>query len=201
MLDPVDVKMGPHCDLLDPAVLEKILVEIKSGSVSWVWIAPPCWSHSAAQNGRRGGPLRSKERPEGVDPHNPVVILGNRLWCMALLVLQVCREAGVFCTSEHPLTAYSWAMKDTLDVMKLPDVFSIRVDMCRFPHSDQGLNQKPTRLLSTAPFVKLLEGKCPGGHTHAPYLCGARAKNAAHYSVAFCAAYADAIKGWRSVSP
>ena len=49
MLDPWDIKYGAACDVLDPARFQKLLSTIGSGEVGWIWLAPPCWSHSAAQ--------------------------------------------------------------------------------------------------------------------------------------------------------
>ena len=62
-----DICNGLEFDLLDPEVFKRLLKLLATGRVRWVLLAPPCWSHSAVQNGRTGGPLRSKEFPEGVD--------------------------------------------------------------------------------------------------------------------------------------
>ena len=66
-------------NILNKEAYARLIKVSESGEIKWVWMPPPCWSHSAAQNGRVGGPLRSKEAPEGIDPANPVVMLGIAL--------------------------------------------------------------------------------------------------------------------------
>ena len=82
ILDPVDVKLG--IDLTVRSNVDKLVSMLKNGDVDWIWLAPPCTSHSAAQNGRKGGPLRTKDAPREVDLSLPLVRVGNLLWGVAL---------------------------------------------------------------------------------------------------------------------
>ena len=106
MLDPVDVKLG--MDLSARANVDMLISMLRNGDVDWVWLAPPCTSHSAAQNGRRGGPLRTKTQPRGVDLALPLVVMGNFLEGVALELFQIAAILGIHATIEHPATSYAW---------------------------------------------------------------------------------------------
>ena len=86
ILDPVYVKLG--MDLTIRSNVDKLVNMLKNGDVDWIWVAPPCTSHSPAQNGRKGGPLRTKDKPRGVDLSLPLVLVGNLLWGGALDYLE-----------------------------------------------------------------------------------------------------------------
>ena len=79
MAQPWDIKLSSHFDILNKETYAKFIDILESGDIKWVWMAPPCWSHSAAQNGRVGGPLRSKEahRPEIPSRHARKRLVGS----------------------------------------------------------------------------------------------------------------------------
>ena len=162
-----------------------------------MWLAPPCWSHSAVQNGRKGGPLRSKEFPEGVDREHPVVKLGSTLCERALEIFTMCIRLGILATIEHPRTSYAWRMMCTKSSLKNDGVHLSHIDLCNFPEVGRPLTRKPTTLLTTQPWIHLLPIRCPGNHCHAPHLCGSKAKEAAQYSISFAQAVAQSYEGWR----
>ena len=194
---PYDIKYSVEFDLLNPSVFEGVIALIRSGIIAFVWLAPPCWSHSAAQNGRKGGALRSKEFPEGINKNDPVVVLGNKLWECALSIFDECCLLSVPATVEHPETAYSWRMPCTLRVLQRPEVHSVTVHMCCFPEPNKPRTKKPTRLMTTAPWIVSLTNRiCQNDHSHDPYLCGSKARNAAQYSRVFCKALAHAYQKW-----
>lgn len=198
MLDPWDIKYGAAFDVLDPARFQKLLDTIGSGEVGWIWLAPPCWSHSAAQNGRRGGPLRSTEFPEGIDPQHPVTKLGNALWAAAVHLFEHALEHNVLAAIEHPVTAYSWRTASAQRLMNRPGVKLIKLDMCNFQSVADLRTKKPTGILTNQPWIQDLPNKCDKTHSHAPHLCGSAAKAAAAYSFGFAQALAQAHGRWKA---
>ena len=76
MLPPFDVKIDPGHDVMRDDVLAWMLGVIASGVLTWIWIAIPCTSFSALQNGHRDGPWRSAIAPCGFGREE--VEYGNR---------------------------------------------------------------------------------------------------------------------------
>ena len=199
MRRPLDIRLNPSHDLADPAVLEWVLAEIAAGGVAWVWLSPPCWSHSVVQNGHKGGQLRSNAFPEGVPPLHPDCVLGNKLWDAALTIFEFAVKSNLFAFVEHPWTAYSWKCARTKSAEQLAGVERIRVDMCNFAECDEKRTLKPTGILTNAPWLKFLTRRCTKDHVHAAHLCGKRAKDAASYSPLFCSSLAAAYAAWSKV--
>ena len=200
MAQPWDIKLGVQFDILDEKAYKTLIGILKSGGIKWIWMAPPCWSHPAAQNGRIGGPLRSKEAPRGIDPANPVVMLGNALWNRAVDIFLMCLRLGVLATIERPLAAYSWKMCSTTILLQKNDVQRISLDQCNFPDPNRPRTKKNTGLLTNQPWLSLLVRKCRGDHRHDQQLHGASAKAAAAYSPAFARAIVEAYEVWRSAA-
>ena len=136
-----------------------------------------------------GGPLRSAEFPEGVDPCNSVVILGNELWGWAVDMFLFARSRAVKCCIEHPASSYSWKMNSSRELQKCDDVFSVFVDMCCFPDPGKLTNQ---------PWIRLLTARCPKDHEHAKHLCGKAATQSGHYTATFSQAAVYAYLAWLS---
>ena len=122
MEDPVDIKNGPDYDLLDSKVFDDVVQFLVDGGSDFCWLAPPCYGHSAAQNGRKGGPLRTREKPEGIDPELPIVKLTNIFWECAIKLFKLCVRLGIDCFIEHPVTAFSWRARFGLAARRLPGV-------------------------------------------------------------------------------
>ena len=57
-------------------------------------------------------------------------------------------------------------------------------------------NKKPTRLLSTFPWLPSVVRQCPGCLVHGPPLRGTRAKLAGAYPLGFCGALAKSYQRW-----
>ena len=138
-------------------------------------------------------PLRPKGHPEG-DEHNPEVALGNRLWRRAIQLATLCHQHGIYFFLEHPRDSKAWQLVETQRLWSRAGVFGSRVDWCMFEGVDrEGLpNQKLTRILSTAPWLKSVVRCCERQHSHGPPLRGKRAKAAGAYPSGFCAALAKA---------
>ena len=64
MLDPMDIMYGLQGDAfsnsMDDALAQRLIY--------WLWMAPPCSSFSVIRNIEKGGPLRSREKPQGRGP-------------------------------------------------------------------------------------------------------------------------------------
>ena len=168
----------------------------------WLWLAPPCSSFSPLRNLDKGGPLRPIGLPEG-DNNNLEVRLGNRLWNRALRLAKLVAEQDGFFILEHPRGSRAWALRQTHRMQSCQGCRLLRVDMCAYEGaSNPGLpNQKPTSLLTNAPWVSSVLKQCPKDHVHGPPLRGARAKTAGAYPWGFARALADACFAWASGRP
>ena len=130
---------------------------LRNGEVDWVWLAPPCTSDSAAQNGRRGGPLRTKTHLRGVDPDLPLVVMVGLLWGVALELLQIAASIGIHATIEHPATPYAWIRLETLKVAALiHGAVCAYANGCAFGEVGKLNPKKPSR------FLKIPHNSHPG---------------------------------------
>ena len=170
MADPVDIRYGPQCDLLSEVVLEGILERLRNEDFDFFWLSPPCYGHSASQNGRIGGPLRDRAHPEGIDLKLPIIQLTNSLWEIALRTFTTCYDLGIHAVVEHPVTAFSWRQQNTLAVLALPGVELTRVDMCEYPDVGRPRTLKPTSLLSNGPWLPKVGLRCQKNHQHDTFM-------------------------------
>ena len=159
-----------------------MLKMIKERRVSFVWLSPPCYGHSAAQNGRVGGPLRTRSQPEGVDPTLPIVQITNQLWFTALHIFQACCDVGMDVVIEHPLTSFAWRMEETINILNMPNISKPRFDACMYPEVRKPRMLKPTALINNTVWVSAACLSCDGNHKHDKHLRGIRATEAAHFS-------------------
>lgn len=85
-------------------------------------------------------------------------------------------------------------MRDTKILWSVVGIQSFVVHWCAYDDpTREGLpTMKPTRILSTAPWLSSVVAQCPGTHEHGPPLRGARAKAAGAYPWGFCRALAQA---------
>ena len=196
MLDPWDLRYGTEFDLLDPKVMDALIQLIRDGRIGWLWLAPPCTSHSVAQNGRIGGQLRSPAFPEGVPPVHPLAEWGNDLWNRSIDLFQEALDASVFAAIEHPWTSYAWACKKSQPALERESVARLRVDMCMFPDAEKQRTLKPTAIMTNMPWLSMLNRRCSRDHEHGPRLCGKAAKRAAAYPDAFAQAVAHCYARW-----
>ena len=162
----------------------------------WIWLAPPCTSFSALQNGHLEGPWRSKQCPEGFG--RPEVLEGNLIWERTLKIARVAHSVGVYFFIEHPLTSYAWRLPPTIALQKELQAFSRRVDLCMFSQkTNEVVPKKPLRIMYTAPWFGPVARKCDHSHWHSAHLCGVAAAKSASYPVAFARALAMAYASWR----
>ena len=147
MAAPMDIKYGPECDLLSKPVLQGVQNRLRQENFDFVWISSPCYGHSAAQNGRVGGPLRDRAHPEGIDLELPIIQITSALWECAFSIFTTCYELGIYAVIEHPTTEFSWRRQYTLSILSLPGISATRVDMCELIDADRPRTLKPTNLL------------------------------------------------------
>ena len=183
--------------LLD-ARAEWIDNEIEQGGLHWVWLAPPCCTFSGLRNLDRGGALRPHGCPEG-DSSNPEVGLENALWFGALQLAWKVLDAGGFFILMHPRGSPAWQLPGTRELLSHEAVCAIRVDFCAYA-DEQGVpgTQKPTRLVTNAPWVQEVARVCPGNHRHPPSLRGVSAKTRGVPPLAFCRELAHALARWKA---
>ena len=191
MRDPVELLLGGD------VMSDSVDLCIAMGLVDWIWLAPPCCSFSPLRNLDKGGPLRPKGNPAG-DERKADVALGNLLWRRAIYLAEQCMDKGIYFFIEHPQNSKAWQMKETQRLWNRTGVYSVVLHWCMYDDGDRdGLpNKKPTRILSTAPWLKGLEKQCDHSHIHGRPLRGVRAKQAGAYPMGFCRELARACKSW-----
>ena len=108
---------------------------------------------------------------------------------------------GIFATVEQPWTAYSWKCRRTVASRLALGVKLQRIDMCCFADGDETETRtlKPTCLITNSPWIQMLAKRCQKDHSHAPHLCGRRAKAAAAYSTLFCDSVASSYASWAGI--
>ena len=157
-------------NLMRRADVMAVLKLIKQGKVSWVHFAPPCATFSRARRGD-GGPdrVRSDEKPEGLaDPHlrSWKVTEANALTKVTAKLARAAARAGTFFSIENPEHSLLWKMPCMLSLALMPGVLNYVGDQCVFG----GMYVKPTRWLTNAAWLKMLEQRCPGCPEHAPHV-------------------------------
>jgi len=184
MLKPWEITTDPMMNVLSP----RLDTYLRAVSLAWVWMAPLCKSFSAIRNLDPGGPLRSRARPQG-DSSNPEVALGNSLWRRTLSLARTLLKRGVDICIEHPAGSYAWHLPETKSLIDTFKLKVIRLDWCAFDNSSHP-NLKPTIVITSAPWVARVQGRCPRTHVHGPELRGRRAADAAAYPWLYCEALA-----------
>ena len=186
-MPPIDLRHGPHSTAFAP----KIDRDIISGKLGWLWLAPPCTTYSSLQNLRRGGPLRTKDRPYG-DPSIERVAHGNACWGRSCELARLIHHHGGQFIIEHPANSFAWQLSESIALYSMPGVHKIKIDQCM--HGAATL--KPTYLLTNAPWVLPLEIRCSHDHVHAAHLVGSAASQAASYPPGLCRSLAAARARW-----
>ena len=93
------------------------------------------------------------------------------------------------------IRARAWSLRETISLMNHPMLRLLRVDWCMYSTEKQPI-KKPTKLLSSAPWLPGVCSCCDRSHRHGAPLRGRRAKLAAAYPARFCAAVAVAYISW-----
>jgi hypothetical protein len=186
---PFDVKMDSHDDMLNDAMFEALLKWLDGCPVRWIWLAPPCTSFSALQNGHREGRWRSREHPEGFGRCE--VVEGNVLWNRTLVLAKRALELGIDFAVEHPMTSYAWGMDSTKALLNDKRVSLSMCDLCMFAGpSSLHPHKKPLKIMTSASWVRSSLRRCDNTHTHAPHLCNTSAQKSSAYPQAFGVALA-----------
>ena len=191
MLDPIDILYG--CDAMDKRIDELI----RQGRVGWIWLAPPCSSFSPLRNLDVGGPLRPSNNPEG-NLEIPEVALGNKLWNRAIVLACLAMKAGVPFTIEHPKGSRAWLLRGSQKLLSSRMTSLVVAHWCMYCDKDRegAPNKKPTRLLTSMPWLPNIARICDGSHVHGAPLRGKRAKAASAYPWEFCELLAEACASW-----
>ena len=96
-------------------------------------------------------------------------------------------RAGIYFSVENPLSSKPWSWEMSSALRRLPGVFDVVWDCCRYDAD----YKKPTRLLTNMPSLATLGRRCCGGHSHVK-LGGGRTLKAAAYTPSLCAQWAQA---------
>ena len=95
---------------------------------------------------------------------------------------------------EHPETAASWGLPCITELLKCPEVMTVKADMCQFGMKSEdaqgvGYAKKPTRFMTNSiEMVKVLGRKCDGKSHRRVHLMEGRAKAASIYPRKLCRA-------------
>lgn len=185
MFEPVDAS----ATWIEEAICQK--------KIGWIWLAPPCATFSALRNLDRGGPLRPRGNLLG-NERNPDIALGNFLWRRALYLAELAYRHGVFFFLEHPRSSKAWQLKDTQQLVSLQGTSLHEFHWCMYEDCERANkpNKKPTKILSTGPWLKHIVRVCNGQHEHGTPLRGDRAKLGGAYPWGFCEQFANALLFW-----
>ena len=153
--DDFDLVNGPHQDLSRDDLWTQILVKIRQGYYSAVFMGPPCSTFSRAREKQPGPrPLRTKEMPYGLprvqltEKEQKELKLGNFFMLMAAAAFRTAVRANVPVLFENPEPVQGHATAFDFDELRaaaaLPGVATICFDQCRLGAE----TAKPTRLLA-----------------------------------------------------
>ena len=193
-------------NLLNRKDLESLSKLIKGKAVRWLHAAPPCSTFSRARRSdaiMKFKPIRSPEHPEGLGPPalRPWRVLEANLLARrtASLCLAQARSGGAF-SIENPENSLLWLLPSMLRLRAVPGARATVGDQCCFG----GAYIKSTLWLSNAPWISILERRCPGEPDHPPHIVlrglteyhdgtvGWRTARAAEYPQGLCEALAGA---------
>ena len=170
----LDLSLSKHYDLGQSRFVEWVLWLIWEHRVLVVAVEPPCTSFSVACN---SPPLRSRERPRGLDPDHPKVFHGNRLMFMALLLLLAVDLAGISGFGEQPRTSRALFLQEWLFLVARTAFSEVWTATCghRKPLDSDPCIKKEFVFLCCrmTDFKVLVHRPCPGGHPHVP-VCAPR---------------------------
>ena len=171
--------------------------------------APPCRTLTSARRSDEYGTakiLRSEDRPEGWGDKEAV--LANAVVArMVILCLKLAKRGSTFAI-ENPWLSYIWLLSVMQKLYDLPNIDLLLIHQCAYG----AVTTKPTGILTTASWMKLVKGLCheTREHYHAPggltgfawdFLADKevwRTSLAAEYPCGLCLAWASALKGWLS---
>ena len=141
--------------------------------------------------------MRPVGNPTG-DESNPRISIGNRLWRRTIALATQATRLGIPVVIEHPRGSKAWQMPETKTLLNDPNFKLHSVDWCMYYDggAEDARANKPTRLLSSAPWVSQLCCTCDHSHSHLPPLLHGKAQSHSAYPIAFCRAFAAAYSSW-----
>ena len=144
ILEPLDLRHGPHHDLRLPAVVRQVVSWLAAGLIWVLWLAPPCTSWSPTKVGN--GPAPDAET------------------CGAALVrlLRAARRYGVPVVVENPQASRLWQWPPLSRELVASRCEFVTVDMCCF----DAAWRKPTKLCGNLAGLSGLACRCPGHAEH-----------------------------------
>jgi len=149
-------------DLRHGKVFAFYLKLARSGRVSWLHGGPPCKTFTRARRNDRFGrarKLRSELHPAGLPGVRDRRVKDANVLVQRLARLaRVVHRCGGYWSIENPARSFIWLFHPLVSLAKLSGAKLIIGDQCL--HG--GLYTKPTGWLTTAPFLQVLEGSCPG---------------------------------------
>ena len=189
------MKVGPAMDLITGwdfsvrAHCREALRLLREHRPTLVGLSPPCGPFSAMRN------LSSFKRNSEVVEQE--VRRGRKHLRFAVTIALMQLNAGRGFYFEHPAGARSWRTSEMQPLLRHPDVYQVRLDMCAFGlKSPEGeLHLKPTVVLTNVEEIaNALDRRCSRDHTHRPLLGHGLTRRAAEYTEAFVDAILDGLR-------
>ena len=177
--------------------IERVLDE---GLVDWVWFAPGCFLPARAHRNRvqRRG-LAVGLGFEAVGPD--MVGTGaahESLWVRILQLADQIRSTGGYFFVELPRGSPAWSLRETELFLRCECARKYIIDMCAY--GDEPLTlpraQKPTVVMTNAPWFARVPRRCSKDHPHAAALRGNQVSSRSGYPKNFVDSLARALKLW-----
>ena len=157
----IDINDGPHCDLLNTDLPERIAFLLSHGVAVHFSAAPICSSFSRAVTPA----VRSKAEPLGVKVMSTVmrgkVLEGNSHASFLASLLLICLEHNIQYWVENPDTSFIWDHPGFASLPKFALENHFRTDFCRY----SAPWRKRTKFLTSGRLRKTKK-LCLGGHIH-----------------------------------
>ena len=142
---------------------------IQSKRLRWIHFAPPCATFSRGRQGEGMVLERSEEQPYGLVRRGErprAIEEANTLAIRTALLAKMAVKAGTCISIENPEESFIWNLTEFKDLLELPGMRGVCGDQCCFGH----MTLTPTRWRTTAPWLGILERRCPGQPTHPPHV-------------------------------
>ena len=193
-----DPLTGMPWDLFTHASRERVRDLVRKTKPLMVIGSPPCVAFSNLQA------LSRNKRDCGIVKKEMGQAVGHLKFCMEIYRIQA--SAGRLFMHEHPHSASSWRRQEVIEIMTMPGVGTITIDMCAFgmvatDGDGEAPAKKSTNIMSNSPEVlKSVSRRCVNGdpskkdehHRHVQ-LTGGKAKACQVYPRAFCRAVCQGV--------
>ncbi len=157
----IDINDGPHCDLLNASLRDKIILLLPNGVAIHFSAAPICSSFSRAVTPA----VRTKFEPLGVKVMTSAmkvkVAEGNSHASFLSILLLICLEKGIHYWVENPDTSFIWDHPGLASLPKSVRESHFRTDFCRY----SAPWRKRTKFL-TSGRLRMTNRMCLGNHSH-----------------------------------